>query len=131
MSYIVQADIESYFGVGNVARWSQLDADTTTADTDRIAAAIVWAESDINDRFRTSRYIVPFTGTIPQKITEWAAKLAGLWMYEARGFLDEKEQNKMENIRERLDREIAIYLSNARNLDASDEHKQPTAPVTV
>src|SRR5258708_558722 len=41
--YASQADIENLFGVENVARWSQLDNEVTTADTSRIAASLEYA----------------------------------------------------------------------------------------
>jgi len=49
MTYCTQADIENIFGAVNVATWSQLDNDTEDADTARIAKAIEWATSWLDE----------------------------------------------------------------------------------
>ena len=131
MAYIVQADIESRFGEANVQKWSQLDADDVTVDSTRIADAISTAEQDIDNRFRNSRWTVPFSGTIPKKVVEWAAVLAGWWLYTSRGLRDEDEANQMRRIKEDVDAEIAMYLANMRTLDSEESGSHPTAPIAL
>ena len=90
MPYCIQADIESLFGVENVAAWSNLDNQTTTADAGRVAAAIAYAGAVIDDRLRNSRYAVPLVGVDGPLVqaTDLAARLAGCWLYESRGMAD-------------------------------------------
>lgn len=83
MAYSTQANIESVFGTANVVRWSQLDPATKTADTARIALAIAYADSLIDDRFRGGAYTVPFTAANAM-ITDWSARIAGVWLYRSR-----------------------------------------------
>ncbi len=132
-SYIGQTDIEDVFGQDNVAKWSQLDNDVNTADTSRITKSITYAEETVNDRFRNSRYAVPFTGTISEKIKEWCAKLAGIWLYENRGIRDTNtEGNKFTGMKDDVNEEINKYLSGARQLNATaHDGSAPTAPFIV
>jgi hypothetical protein len=86
-AYISQSDIEAVFGVQNVGAWSHVDstADTSTADTARVAVAISYAESYVEERLSGGQYTVPFSGTIPQTLKDILAKLAGAWLYTTRG----------------------------------------------
>jgi len=87
VAIIVQADIEAVFGATNVAIWSNLDSDSTTAVTARISAAIEYAEAWVNDEFRDSRYVVPLTpntGTHSPRVKNWCAVMAGEWLYRPR-----------------------------------------------
>lgn len=87
--YTTQADIESVFGVENVAVWSNLENESSTADTDRIADAIENAEEEVESRFAGSMYAVPFTnasgGSGLTRVKSWCARLAGAWLYNSRG----------------------------------------------
>ena len=83
MPFITRSDIDDIFGAENTTRWSQLDPDLTTADTDRIDDAIEWAEDYAQDRLRGSRYAVPF-GSVTSTVTNWLATLAGWWLFEHR-----------------------------------------------
>lgn len=131
--YITQTDIENVFGSGNVATWSNLSGGTT-ADSTRIAEAIAYAEQTINDRFRGSRYTVPMTatsGTLYQ-VKAWAARLAGVWLYRARGMNDEGETDKLDALEERVLAEISDCLAGARGMAATPaDSDQPTAPIVV
>ena len=62
-TYISRSDVETVFGVANVAKWSDKDRDNAEVNADNVAAAIAEAEAEIDDRFRSSRYVVPLTGT--------------------------------------------------------------------
>lgn len=87
-TYIDQTDVENRFGATNVARWSQGSPDSVEADTTRIAAAITWAEGEINDAMRGGAYAVPLTATASgglTKVEDWAATLAGCWLARMRG----------------------------------------------
>jgi phage gp36-like protein len=129
MSYITQSNIEDVFGVNNIVRWSNVDNDNETVDATRIARSILIADDFIDDHFRNSQYKVPFT-TVPRKIVDWAAKWAGIWLYESRGLADDNEEgNKLQKMKEKTEQEISECLAgmiklNAVRVDAT----VPTAP---
>ena len=86
--YCSLTDIQNVFGLSNVTLWSNLDNTSTTTDTTRIAAALAYADDEIDNFFRGGPYAVPLilnSGCAP---TTWAAKLAGIWLYDSRGQLD-------------------------------------------
>lgn len=89
MDYCTQSDIEDIFGTQNVAQWSNLDNVTQTADTNRIARALQHATDEINTTFRGGIYAVPLVlNSGAGTVVAWAAKIAGIWMYNNRGQLD-------------------------------------------
>ena len=91
MAIIDQDDIEAVFGDSNVAAWSNLENDSTAANTARITAAITYAEATFTNRLRDSRYVVPLvplSGTHDPEVVDICAKLAGVWLYESRGIRD-------------------------------------------
>ena len=47
--YITKTDLDNRFGTSNIIKWSNLENDTTVADTTRIDLAIAEAEDDIDD----------------------------------------------------------------------------------
>lgn len=132
-SYCDQNDVENVFGANNIISWSNLDNEMATANTVRIQKAIDVAEEHIDNRFRNSRYAVPFSGTIPEVITDMAAKLAGVWLYQSRGIdeSDEEEKGKISRIKDSVDKDIGLYLSGARHLNAALSDTFPTGPVVV
>ncbi|MEK7767961.1 MAG: phage protein Gp36 family protein [bacterium] len=131
MAYCTQADIENVFGAPSVKVWSNLVATATAVDTARVAAAIAWAEYTINSKFAGSPYTVPF-GTVNVVITDWAAKLAGVWLFQSRrpregeggdaeGGVGAHEQWVMD--------QIGLYLCGARRFyDLSTANRTPMAP---
>ena len=88
-TYCALADIEAAFGTENTTTWSDLDNDAdATKKAARVAAAIAYASDAIDDVIRVANYTIPLAntaGTTPTTITNLAATLAGLWLYEARG----------------------------------------------
>jgi len=134
-NYIVQADIESVFGADNIATWSNLDNISASANTDRITSAINYAESIIDDRFRNTRYAVPLQGdgVVLYVVKDWAAKLAGIWLYQSRGTHDDTEEgDKLSDVKESVYGEMDTYLSCQRELNAIYGYNDiPTAPTIV
>lgn len=134
--------MESIFGTENVARWSNFDPDVSpaTADTARIAAAILHAESTVEGRFRGGMYAVPFSasaGTFPAELKTWMAQIAGVYLYKSRGMLDSPagdtdDRNRVSfNEREAM-RGVSAVLAGMRQLNlvrASSGY--PTSPVAV
>ena len=127
MSYCTQTDIENIFGVTNVVLWSNLDNQTTTADATRIAAAIAYAGSFIDDRFQDGRFVVPLQsrgGSGLAQITDIAARLAGCWLYESRGMADLSDEsiagnNTVRNHRKYAEKMIDDYAKGRVTLSAT------------
>lgn len=133
MAYITQSDIESVFGVDNVAQWSNLENESTTVDTARVASAIANAEAEINDRFRNSEYVVPLTGAGMYPVIGWAAALAGAWLFKSRlmrGNSNENAQTIMFQRRAALE-EMDLYLAGSRRLDCTRKAYMQTCPEVV
>lgn len=92
MSYCSQSDIEALFGAVNVRKWADLDNTEVEAPiTARVATAIEYAQATINDRLRGGRYTIPLAEPPPTTIIDTAARLAGFWLYDARGSQDFNE----------------------------------------
>ena len=134
-NYIVQTDIESVFGADNIATWSNLDNLDASANTDRITSAINYAESVIDDRFRNTRYTVPLQGdgAVLYVVKDWAAKLAGIWLYQSRGTHDDNEEgDKLSDVKESVYAEMDTYLSGGREFPAIYGHSDvPTSPIII
>lgn len=138
MAYIDQGDIEDVFGVSNVAAWSQLDAtQQDTADTDRIASAIAFAEEDVENRLRESRFAVPLSGTsgtIPRCVVEWCAIKAGVWLYRSRGMTttqDDADKDRYAGMEEYANQQIDLVLSGKLKPALTRAVTGPTAPVVL
>ncbi|MBI5724604.1 MAG: DUF1320 family protein [Planctomycetes bacterium] len=133
MSYITQTDIENVFGSNNVISWSNLDNDTTTANTTRIAEAITYAEGLIDDKFRGGPYALPFS-PVPAVVKDWAAKLAGLWLYDARGHRGKTEEDAIDKyaaMKGEIENQMAEYAGGARKFSAARAASMPNSPVVV
>jgi hypothetical protein len=97
-TYCALADIENAFGKENVSGvsgtggWVDLDNDGNSANrTARANAAIAYASDAIDDVVRNTNYTIPLAtaaSATPTTVTNLAAILAGLWLYEARGTQD-------------------------------------------
>ncbi len=122
-AYCTQEDIEDVFGAANVAKWSDLDndSDAVSANTTRITRAISLASATLEDRLRQV-YVVPLAGgSLQTTVKDWCAKLAGVWLYEARGQRDALENDQNNNTvrlhKSIVNGEIDEALSGVRRLD--------------
>jgi len=98
--YIAQSDLEDLFGINNIAVWSNLDDTNTTADADRIARAIVFAENYVESRLRGTTVAVPLD-TVTPILTHTIATIAGYWLYSPRGMRDsDTVANRMKTMRD-------------------------------
>lgn len=133
-TYITRADVETRFGARNVALWADVDDDDAVAMEAKVDAAIAWAEGQINNRFRQSRYLIPFvatSGALPV-VANWATVLAGWWLYTIRGLReDDATAEALAPLKEAAEEEMAIYLANARQLPAASRSSQPSGPEIV
>jgi phage gp36-like protein len=129
--YATQADMEDVFGAANVLAWSDT-AGAGVADAGRISRALAHADQTIDDMFRGGPYSLPLSGGsgVPAKVTEWAAKLAGVWLYEARGLRD-TDGNRLADMAEAVKTEIRSYLTGPRRLLATRHANTPEAPVVI
>ena len=118
MAYCAQSNIENLYGQDNVVKWSNLAGTTDAVDATRVAAAIAWADEQIDNRLRKTQYAIPFT-TVPLMVLTWSATLAGWWLYKARGQRDTNEWNKMEGERKDVYEELGQVAAGAINLDAA------------
>lgn len=132
MAYAVTADLWNAFGKDNIARWSNLDGEVG-ADTTRIASAIATAGEDIDNRFRDGRYAIPFTPAC-KTVTNWCARLAGIWLFETRPAFNKGETQKegFQDVKDAIDSEVEMYTSGQRTLpcDFASEVEN-TGPVVV
>lgn len=89
MAYAARTDVETVFGKENVKKWADLENNGVDADvTARIAAALTFAEDDINSRLRGGPYAIPLDTPVEVLIVDVTAKIAGVWLYESRGVQD-------------------------------------------
>jgi hypothetical protein len=130
--YADQGDVEDVFGVTNIATYSNLENDATTADANRIQLALDGADDEINDFFRGGPLAVPLP--INSVTTDWAATLAGEWLYRSRGLRDDDKQgNHVTELARAARREMGMYKCEVKRFgtDASrvtDLPQMPTAP---
>lgn len=132
-AYISQTDIENRFGTSTVAKWSQLEETTEAADTSRIATAIAWAEEFVENRFRGTRYAVPFTGT-SKMLVDWCAVHAGVWLYSNRGSsagAESADADRFNSMAVNANNEMQACLNGAMKLPLGLARATPTVPVVV
>lgn len=135
-TYIAQSDIEGVFGVANVAAWSVVDpdGDTSTANAARVTLAIAYGEAYVEDRFRSSRYAVPFTSTgsaFPPIFKDWMAKIAGVWLYDNRGIRNSGGDEDSNRIRFHLkvsNELMDLYLSGQRTAQLTLQQQYGNCP---
>lgn len=125
--YCERQDIEDRFGTTNVQKWADLDNDQDGATiARRILAARRYAYEQINAQMRRSRYAIPLAdddGETPYDISEIAANLAGVWLYENRGVTDYDDdtgqgRHQLKWNRDRANMELRQIRSGARQIDA-------------
>lgn len=94
MAYSATTDIAAIYGTTNRDKWADLDNDGSP-DTGVIAAWIVKADAEIEDRLRRTHYAIPLADSddaTPATITWISAALAGGIGYLARGVEDDSSE---------------------------------------
>ena len=134
-TYIEDTDLNNAWGTVNIAAWSDLTGGKT-ADDDRIDAAIAWAENRVENRFRRSRYEVPFgkvDGEYDEQLKYWMAVYAGNWLYQSRGIRTGKaDTDRTSAMVEQVDEEIQEVLGGQAVLNAGlVDSSAPSAPFVV
>ena len=112
--YCDRSDIEDLFGTVNVEKWGDLNNTKVPAEiAARIARAISTSSDDMDDQLRQGPYLIPVVtaaGTTPGTIVDICAKLAGVWLYEARGTEDSKGIHRLSSVKG----EAHLALANIR-----------------
>lgn len=93
-TYCVQADIENIFGIENVKQWSDIE-NVGAVNATRITASIAFGSERVDDVARVMSYAIPLAseaGDTPVTVTDLAATLAGIWLYESTGSQDYNPQ---------------------------------------
>jgi len=130
--YITQSDLEAFWGTANIAKWSNKDNDSaSTASTTAVAAAILEAEADIDDAFRSGPYSIPFS-PVPAKVKAWVVRLAGAILYQSRGMDDsDADNNKLKTIIDIVKNEMRSYLANMATFNAGRKWPSPSGPTVI
>ncbi len=120
--YCAKSNIVDLFGVKNTEKWSDIDADESAVTiAARIARAIDVASDDIDDQLRHSPYLIPIAtpaGATPTAIVDIAAKLAGAWLYEARGTEDSKGIHRLSSVKGEAHLALANIRTGKTRIDA-------------
>jgi phage gp36-like protein len=136
MSYAQQSDIEDIFGPSNVAAWSRFDpaAPSGPADTTRIATALAYADGEINTFFSGGPYALPLVcATSQPTVVNWAAVIAGVWLYGNRvtaSYVD-YAGNRYIALRNAVYQEMDYYKAGVKRLDAVLRFPHPTGPASA
>ncbi len=135
MAYITVTDINNVYGTDNVIAWSDLTGGDTL-NTTRVTSAIAYAERYAENKFRASRYQVPFviTGSaLDPQLVDWVAVMAGDWLYRSRQVRRKSDTEgqttaSIERIREEMSEALAgqIKLGVAEKADP-----MPDAPACI
>ena len=125
-TYCDLSEVQDQYGTANVAAWSDLEGNDAL-DSDRVDRAIASAEARINGRFRGSKYSVPFA-PVPMLVQDWAAKLAGIILYQHRGVRDTDTQERLAEIETGVLDQIAEVLDGTMSLT---QGTIPRAPFVV
>jgi phage gp36-like protein len=121
MSYSTTTDLNNRWGAANIQSWSDL-AGAGVPDQNRIAAAMAWADAQIDLHLIGGAYALPLVildASTRLVVTNWSAVLAGHWLYFSRGLLDKDEQgNKLEDLRKKIEDEITGAQNGRPRLNA-------------
>jgi hypothetical protein len=119
--YCSRSDVNDIFGATNVTTWGDLDNDADDDKiTTRIARAISWATTEINDRLRGGPYEIPLPESTSSTIVDLCASLAGVWLYRSRGIDDEAGGNDKYSWQwDRVETTLSEIRAGKRKLDAT------------
>jgi len=89
-TYCTISDIQNIFGIANTLAWSDIE-NTGSLNSTRNTQAIAVAGDRIDDVARVLNYKIPLadvSGSTPTSVTDIAATIAGIWLYNPRGLQD-------------------------------------------
>jgi len=129
MAYCERTDVESIFGVANVALWADLE---NNQDEDDIEARITWAcdmaTTKMNNRLRGGPYAIPFEepssgeGYDAELVNE-TARWAGVLLYESRGIEDTENASvpKISDHIKQVEAFIRLIRTGRMQLDVAEQ----------
>ena len=125
--YCDRGDLETIFGVNNVARWADLDNDESElVISRRIEWACQWATEFVNSRLQYGHYAVPFS-PVPTLIRDLTAMYAGITLYDGRQVVSADENDKVSRQRKDFDRYLRqIHKGQLKLFDPTTD-----LPVTI
>jgi phage gp36-like protein len=136
--YSKRSDVDLIYGVDNINRWADPENDGNTAlITSRLDWANFQAETYLNGRLLTSRYVIPFTKPASQMIVLIAGSLAGMFLYDTRRIVssdnttDEIAQQRKNSemwIRQILSGQLKILASTGLELTANKAYPVGSGP---
>ena len=135
MSYAQQSDVEAIFGPANVAGWSVYEASGATPDGPanpyRVAAALDYADAEVNAFFAGGPYAVPLSVASAARptVAYWAAVIAGCWLSGCRAaasYVDFAGDRYLA-VKAAVYADMQLYKAGVKRLDAA-RRTQPTAP---
>ncbi len=136
MSYAQPTDIDAVFGPADVAAWTQYaDAADGPADPDRVAAALAYADGEVDAFFAAGPYAVPLTPSADVRATVayWAAVIAGCWLYGSRAGVSYVDYagNRYLALKAAVYADMQLYKAGVKRLPAAPRFAHPTGPTAV
>ena len=128
--YSDRVDIESFYGVDNVAKWADLNSNEVASEiTAQIDNANRETYAYFNSRLLGGNYTIPFT-TVNDQIRLMSARYAGWVLYSARG-VDDSQDNRDNMLLSHRD-EVELMLDRIRvGSLLPDEPEVSMIPVVV
>jgi hypothetical protein len=136
MSYAQQSDIENTFSPANVAAWSLYETGVPDgpADPARIAAALAYADAEINAFFTDGPYALPLVCSICQPtLAYWAGVIAGVWLYGSQTTVSYIDYvgNRNLALKAAVYADMQLYKAGVKRLDAALRYPHATSPTAV
>ncbi len=137
MNYAQQSDIEAVFGPSDVAAWTLFETGTPSgsADATRIAAALAYADGEVDGFFAGGPYVVPLvvaSGGQPV-VAYWAAVIAGCWLYGSRAGVSYVDYagNRYLALKAAVFADMQLYKAGVKRLPAAPRFPQATGPTAA
>ncbi len=135
--YAQQSDIEAIFGPSDVAAWTLFQTGTPggPADGDRVAAALAYADGEVDAFFAGGPYAVPLAASsVAQPIVAyWAGVIAGCWLYGSRAGVSYVDYagNRYLALKASVYADMQLYKAGIKRLDAVARMPQATGPTAA
>jgi len=137
MAYAQQSDIEAVFGPANVAAWTlyETGAPTGSADPTRVAAALAYADGEVDAFFAAGPYEVPLgvASDAQPVVAYWAGVIAGCWLYGSRAGVSYVDYagNRFLALKAAVYADMQLYKAGVKRLAAVPRLPHATGPTAV
>ena len=135
MSYAIQSDIEAVFGPAAVAAWTfyvEPGGTVAAADPTRVAAALAYADAEVDGAFAGGPYAVPLqaTAAAAPTVAQWAAVIAGCYLYGSRATVSYVDYagGRFVALRAAVYADMHKYRAGVKRLAAALRVPQPSSP---